>query len=101
APPTKTNDEKKFESDVAEISRYDLANAAVPASVAEIQPPTCNQNGRPATTKFSKYDEALCRLAKDLTEPDLRTIQLENDEASLLTILIAKLLKTKMADGES
>jgi hypothetical protein len=100
-PPVKTTAELKFESDVAGITRDDLAGAAVPAAVAESPAPTCNQNGRPATTKFSQYDEALCRLSKDVSEPDVRSIDLENDEQSLLTILIAKLLKSKTASGDS
>src|SRR5258705_2167496 len=46
-PPVKTTAELKFESDVAGITRDDLAGAAVPAAVAESPAPTCNQNGRP------------------------------------------------------
>jgi hypothetical protein len=98
---TKTEAQKNFEAQVASISSDQIEKAAIPAAVAKGPIPTCNENGRPAATTFSKLDEAICGLARDITDPDIREIDLENDQANLMTILIAQLLKAKDADGES
>lgn len=99
--PVKSEDQKRFEAQVASINSDQLEDAALPAEVAKTVAPTCNANGRPASTTFSKLDEAICGLARDITSPDHRAIDLENDQANLMTILIAELLKGKTSDGES
>jgi hypothetical protein len=78
-----------------------LSDAAAPKVAADNLPVVgCNELGRPASTKFSKYDEYICRLAQGLADEN-RQILLEQDKAPLLTILIAKLLKTTGAESYS
>jgi len=89
-----------FDKAVAKISTNDVAAAALPKEMASPISPSCNEKGRPAVSKFSLYDEAVCRLASDIVA-DKRAIDLTNDEQNLLTILTAKLLKAKKGEGES
>ncbi len=88
-----------FDAAVNNISPEDLREAAAPPEVAENKlpaPATCNDVGRPGSTTFSTYDGAVCRIAFDLVEQDRQDdgILLEQDQAPLFFILIAKLLKT-------
>ena len=89
-----------FDKAMANISTKDLAAAALPNEMASPSAPFCNERGRPVATKFSLYDEAVCRMASDVISAK-RDIDLTNDEQNLLTILTAKLLKTKKGEGES
>jgi hypothetical protein len=91
---------KDFDKAVASISSSDLEEAAIPNDVATTAVPLCNERGRPASVRFSIYDEAVCRLASDVATGQ-REIDLENDEQNLLTILTAKLLKARTGEGES
>lgn len=93
--------QQDFQDQVASVTTDQLESAALPAAVANTPVPACNANGRPATIKFSKLDEAICRLAHSVTVEDQRDIDLSNDQANLTTILIAQLLKGKDGDGES
>jgi hypothetical protein len=88
-----------FDQKVAAVSPEALKEAARP-SVVNSPPPACNERGRPAaTTSYSKLDEALCRTGKDITDQTTE-FDLESQQANILTILIAKLLKTR-TNGES
>jgi len=89
-----------FDKAVADIDRSNLAAASLPKEMASPVAPSCNERGRPAATSFSEYQAAVCRLASDVIGAK-RDIDLENDEQNLLTILTAKLLKTKKGEGES
>jgi hypothetical protein len=99
--PAKIEERTKFEEAVNKFSSKDLKAAAAPPEVAESKDVVgCNAAGRPATTtKYSRYDEAICRLASDMVKGK-RTINLSRDLSQVFTILTAKLLKTK-ADTES
>ena len=87
-----------FNERVASISTEALEDAALPPAVNS-PAPACNERGRPAVLPYSKLDEALCRLGKDVGVDGI-PFALQREEANILTILIAKLLKTK-ANGES
>lgn len=87
-----------FDKRVAAVSPEALKDAAVPPEVNS-PPPACNERGRPAVIPYSKLDEALCRSGKDITDKTTE-FDLESQQANILTILIAKLLKTK-TNGES
>ena len=89
-----------FDKAVSEISRTNLTEASLPKELASPVGPSCNERGRPATTSFSLYREAVCRLASDVITAR-RSIDLENDEQNLLTILTAKLLKARKGEAES
>jgi hypothetical protein len=87
-----------FNEKVAGISPEALKAAALPSEINS-QPPACNERGRPAVVPYSKLDEALCRLGRDKAVLKV-PFSLAREEANILTILIAKLLKTK-TNGES
>jgi hypothetical protein len=91
---------KNFENLVASISPSDLATAALPDAVAST-PPSCNVNGTVAGAQASAYDRALCQLAGDVANNNNRPIDLSNDQAALMTILVAKLLRANQGEGES
>ena len=87
-----------FNEKVADISPEVLKAAALPSEVNS-QPPACNERGRPAVVPYSRLDETLCRLGRDKAVLKV-PFSLVREEANILTILIAKLLKTK-TNGES
>ncbi len=75
-----------------------LKDAAVPPEVNS-PPPLCNDSGIPTVAPYSRLDLSLCGAARDVVNNN-STFDLENSEFNILTILIAKLLKTK-TNGES
>ena len=94
----RTKARSDFDERVGNISSEALEAAALPAEVNS-PPPRCNERGRPAILPYSRLDEAICRLGKDVGIDGI-PFALEREEANILTILIAKLLKTK-SNGES
>lgn len=100
--PTPTPEEvAAFRAAVANLSPFDLKEAAAPAEVTEtkLAQPGCDANGAPVAAggRASRYDEMICGLAADIVDPSNRrtkAILLEQDKGALLPILIAKLLKT-------
>jgi hypothetical protein len=94
----RTRARNDFDEKVAGISAEALGAAALSPAVNS-PAPSCNERGRPAVLPYSRLDEALCRLGKDVGVDGI-PLALEREEANILTILIAKLLKTK-ANGES
>lgn len=97
----RAEEHEEFNKTVATITPEALEDAALPTEVNS-PAPACNEKGRPAVVPYSKLDEALCRLGKDVggVGGDKIPFALEREEGNILTILIAKLLKTK-TNGES
>jgi len=93
-------DRANFERDVAAFSPTDLKAAAVPAEVVASTAPTCDERGIPVSATPSMYESAICTLAKAVAI-DKGDIDLENQERPILTILTAKLLKTRKGEAES
>lgn len=94
--------ETSFQSKVASISTSELIKAAAPTEVAANVTPSLSCNlGLDANTvgQLSRYDQAVCRLARNILKrkgnPNLPGIYLQEDQSSLLPILIVKLLKTQ------
>ncbi len=93
--------ETAFRNAVRNISTDDIREAAAPAEVATSEAVvTCNDQGRPASTTFSRLDESICGLASDLIDED-RGMNLAQDLDPIFIILTAQLLKTKTTGGES
>ena len=90
-----------FERAVADLSPEELNAAAAPPEIAESEAVVpCGIDGRPAANSFSQLDLAICDLARELND-DNREITIAQDQLNLFTILTAKLLKTKLSNGES
>lgn len=87
-----------FNEKVADVSAEALEDAAVPPEVNS-PPPSCNEGGFPTVKPYSRLDGAICAAARDVVDKN-STFDLENSQGNILTILIAKLLKTK-TNGES
>ncbi|HEX8459605.1 MAG TPA: hypothetical protein VF656_20090 [Pyrinomonadaceae bacterium] len=96
ASPTPTLQQQSFEARVNNLSATDLRDAAAPSEVMEsaLPEPGCNSAGRPNSTRFSRLDEFVCRLASDVSKRRTKRILLSQDQAPLFAIMIAKLLKT-------
>jgi hypothetical protein len=87
-----------FTRKVMDVSTEALEEAAVPPELNS-PPPSCNGDGFPVNRPYSRLELALCSAARDVVGGN-STFDLENSQGNILTILIAKLLKTK-ENGES
>lgn len=87
-----------FNEKVADVSPEALAEAAVPSEVNS-PPPSCNEKGIPTEKPYSRLHLNICGAARDVVDQN-SMFDLENSQGNILTILIAKLLKTK-ENGES
>jgi len=96
-PPTK-QEREAFEGAVANFTPDKLAEAVSPAAAEGTSTaPTCLDVQPPAlpfAAGSSLLEQNICRLASDLAR-DRRRVLLSQDEGPLLTLLIAKLLKTE------
>ena len=90
-----------FERAVADLSPEELNAAAAPPEIAGSEAVVpCGIDGRPIGNSFSQLDLAICDLARELND-DEREITIAQDQLNLFTMLTAKLLKTKLLNGES
>jgi hypothetical protein len=92
---------ESFAATVNNISDSDLKEAAAPTAITEskLPQPGCDADGNVVGTSSSKFDQAICGLAGEVSERRNRRILLSGDKGTLLPILIAKLLKTSGSES--
>ncbi len=100
--PTPTEAEKDFDATVKSFTPETLKAAAGPPEVMESVLPVANCTRLvtdPNPDRFSKYEQAVCFLAESVRDRKAQgqtpNIRLALDQGNLLTIMIAKLLKTE------
>jgi|GEM_PF-1090399 len=95
--PTPTDMQKAFDAKVASLLLNDVKSAAAPEVTASALPQSaCTEGGLPNISSPSKLDTSFCGLAGMIEERKTeKVILLSRDKGPLLTILIAKLLKTQ------
>lgn len=104
--PLKSESQAEFEAVVKSFTSEKLEAAAAPPELMEDKGPQINcvallNDADPS--RFSKYDQAVCFLAEKVNDRKGANteagIDLREDKGNLLTVLIAKLLKTKGSES--